>query len=208
MLSQRLVLSASAAALLLSVGAVQAQDAVSPRPADVRAGTYALDPAHSKITWSVSHMGFSTYVGQFAGATGTLKIDPKAPRAAQLEVKVDTTAVGTLNKALDDHLKSPDFLDVAKHPTATFRATGVTLTGDRTAEVAGQLTLRGVTRPVTFKATFNQAGVNPVDKVYSLGFDGEAKIRRSEFGVSYGVPGVSDEVTLHLEAEFKASPDA
>jgi polyisoprenoid-binding protein YceI len=203
-LNRRTLFPAAIAALVVSVGAVQAQDAFNRSPAQVRAGTYTLDPAHSKITWSVNHFGFSTYTGQFAGGTGVLTIDPKAPAAATLDVTVDTAAVGTLNKALDDHLKSADFLDVANHPTARFRSTSVVPTGERTADVHGQLTLRGVTKPVTLKATFNQSGVNPVDKVYSLGFDATAKIKRSEFGVSYGLPLVSDEVTLHLEGEFKA----
>lgn len=204
MLSRKALATGATAALLLSYGAVQAQDAFNRNPAEVRAGDYKLDPAHSKITWSVNHLGFSTYVGQFAGGTGALTIDPKAPQAAKLEVTVNTADVGTLNKALDDHLKSADFLDVAKHPTASFRATRVTLTGQRTADIAGDLTLRGVTRPVVIKAVFNQSGVNPVDKTYSLGFDGETTIRRSEFGVAYGLPAVGDEVTLRLEAEFKA----
>jgi polyisoprenoid-binding protein YceI len=205
MLSRKALAAGAAAALLLSYGAVQAQDGFNRNPTDVRAGSYTLDPAHSKITWSVNHLGFSTYVGQFAGGTGGLTIDPKRPETTRLEVKVNTGDVGTLNKALDDHLKSADFLDVAKFPDATFRATRVTLTGERTADVAGELTLRGVTRPVTLKAVFNQSGVNPLDKTYSLGFDGETTIRRSEFGIAYGLPAVGDEVTLRLEAEFKAA---
>lgn len=204
--SRKAFAAATTAALLLSYGAVQAQDAFNRNPTEVRAGAYTLDPAHSKITWSVNHLGFSTYVGQFAGGTGSLTIDPKQPATAKLDVKVNTAEVGTLNKALDDHLKSADFLDVAKFPTATFRATRVALTGARTADVAGDLTLRGVTRPVVIKAVFNQSGVNPVDKTYSLGFDGETTIRRSEFGIAYGLPAVGDEVTLRLEAEFKAAP--
>jgi polyisoprenoid-binding protein YceI len=198
----------AAAALLVSFSAVQAQDAFNRNPAEVRAGVYTLDPAHSKITWSVSHLGFSTYVGQFAGANGTLTLDPKNPAASKLEVKVNTADVGTLHPQLDAHLKTADFLDVAKHPTATFKANRVTVTGERTADIAGELTLRGVTKPVTIKAVFNQSGVNPLDKTYSLGFDGEAKIRRSDFGVSYAVPAVSDEVVLKLEAEFKAAKPA
>lgn len=194
-----------AAALLVSAGVVQAQDAFTREPAQVRAGTYTLDPTHSKITWSVNHLGFSTYAGQFAGATGTLVLDPKAPAASRLDVTVKTDDVGTLNAALDKHLKAPDFLDTAKFPTATFRATRIVVTGEREADIHGELTLRGVTRPVTIEAEFNQAGVNPLDKTYTVGFDGEAKIRRSEFGVAYALPAVGDEVSLKIEAEFKAA---
>src|SRR6266540_1053686 len=104
-------------------------------PAQVRAGTYVIDPAHSKITWSVSHFGFSTYVGQFTGVAATLKLDPKALAATDLQVTLETASVGTLNSALDEHLKSPDFLDAAKFPQATFKATSVKQTGEKSADI-------------------------------------------------------------------------
>lgn len=191
-----------AAALMLSPAA-QAQ--TTQVPAKAKAGAYTLDPGHSKVTWSVTHLGFSTYVGQFSGVSGTMKIDPTNLSATDLQVTIDTNMVGTLDAALDKHLKSPDFLDTAKFPTATFKATKVARTGDRTADITGDLTLHGVTKPVVVHATFNQAGVNFVDKQYSLGFDGKAVIKRSEFGVAGYVPAVSDEVTLQIAAEFKAA---
>jgi len=191
------------AAALLLAPAAQAQ--TTQVPAQAKAGAYTLNTDHSKVTWSVTHLGFSTYVGQFSGVAGTLKIDPANLAATDLQVTIDTNLVGTLNPALDKHLKSADFLDTAKFPTATFKATKVARTGDRTADITGDLTLHGVTKPVVIHATFNQAGVNFVDKQYSLGFDGKAVIKRSEFGVAGYVPAVSDEVTLQLAAEFKAA---
>lgn len=111
-----------AAALLISTaGGAQAQIVTSP--AATKAGAYKLDPAHGKITWSVTHFGFSTYIGQFANVNATLKVDPKAVGATALDVTVDTSSLGTLNPALDTHLKSKEFLDVAAFPTATFKAT-------------------------------------------------------------------------------------
>ena len=165
---------------------------------------YRLDPAHGKITWSVTHFGFSTYIGQFSHVEATLKADPKAPAASSVEVTVDTNSLGTLNPALDTHLKSKDFLDVAAFPQATFKSTKVTVTGPKTADIAGELTLHGVTKPVVVHATFNQAGVNPLDKKYEIGFAGSAEITRSEFGIKAYVPAVSDKVMLTIEAEFKA----
>ncbi|TAL33817.1 MAG: polyisoprenoid-binding protein [Phenylobacterium sp.] len=175
-------------------------------PAEVKAGAYVLDPSHSKITWSVSHLGFSTYVGQFTGVAGTLKLDPKAVQAADLQVTVDTASVGTLNTALDNHLKSPDFLDVAKFPTATFKATSVKTTGERTADISGDLTLHGVTKPVVIEATFNRAGIAPTDGKYTVGFSGKAVLKRSDFGIKTYLPVLGDEVTLQLAAEFKPAP--
>ncbi len=192
------------AAALSSSPAARAQ-AISPSPAAVQAGTFKLDPAHSKITWSVNHFGFSTYIGQFSTVNGALKLDPKAVGASAVDVTVDAGSLGMLNAALDTHLKSKDFLDVATFPTGTFHATKGTQTGERTADIAGDLTLHGVTKPVILQATFNQGGANPIDKKYELGFSGSAKIKRSEFGITTYVPVVSDEVTLTIEAEFKAA---
>ncbi|WP_293473331.1 YceI family protein [Phenylobacterium sp.] len=191
-----------AAALLL---APVANAQTTQVPAQARAGAYTLNSDHSKITWSVNHLGFSTYVGQFHGVTGTLRIDPASLATTELQVTIDTNLVATLTPALDTHLKSADFLDTARFPTATFKSTKVVRTGDRTADVTGDLTLHGVTKPVVIHATFNQAGVNLADKQYSLGFDGKAVIKRSEFGVSGYVPAVGDDVTLQLAAEFKAA---
>lgn len=199
--------AAFAAMLALSAaGAAQAQ--ISASPAAVQAGSYKLDPAHGKITWSVTHFGFSTYIGQFSHVDATLKLDPKALGATALNVTVDANSLGTLNPALDTHLKSKDFLDVAAFPTATFKATKVARTGEKTADIAGELTLHGVTKPVVVHAVFNQGGVNPLDKKYSLGFAGSAEINRSDFGIKAYVPAISDKVTLTIEAEFKAAPAA
>lgn len=195
---------AVAAATLLSAAPALAQiPGATQNPADIKAGAYVLDASHGKISWSVKHLGFSTYVGQFTGVEAKLNIDPAKPDATTLDVTIDTNSVGTLNPALDAHLKKADFLDTAKYPTATFKSTGLKRTGDKTAEVTGDLTLHGVTKPVTLDIVFNQAGVAPTDKKYTLGFDGKAVIKRSEFGVSTFVPMVSDEVTLYLEGEFK-----
>ena len=197
----------AAAGLILALAAtplvVEARGPFTSAPAEVLAGTYRFDAGHSKITWSTTHLGFSTYTGQFGALAGSLTLDPKQPTKAGLDVTVDTASLGTLNPALDTHLKSADFLDVATFPTATFKATAIALTGERTANITGDLTLHGVTRPVVVAATFNQAGVNPLDKTYSLGFDGKAVIKRSDFGVSAYVPAVGDEVTLTIEAELK-----
>jgi polyisoprenoid-binding protein YceI len=190
---------AVALAILPAAGHAQS----SPDPAQVKAGTFAADPPHTKITWSVSHFGFSTYLGQFTGVAATLKLDPKALTSTQLDATVQTASVGTFNPALDTHIKSADFLDVASFPTATFKATSVKATGERTADITGDLTLHGVTKPVTIHATFNRGGANPVDKTYRLGFSGKAVIKRTDFGVKAYAPVIGDEVTLQIEAEFK-----
>jgi polyisoprenoid-binding protein YceI len=135
----------------------------------------------------------------------TLKIDPKAP-AGPAWTPPSRRLHRHVQPALDTHLKSPDFLDVAKFPTATFKATAVKPTGERTADVTGDLTLHGVTKPVTFQATFTRGGMNPVDRnSYRLGFQGKTVIKRSDWGIKAYVPAISDEVTLEIDAEFKAA---
>lgn len=203
-----MIIAAALAMTGVSVGAVAQADNLIRTPAQVRSGSYVLDAAHGKITWSVDHMGFSTYVGQFTGVDAALDLNVANPSASRLVANVKTDSVGSFNQALDDHLKTADFLDTANHPTARFQATSIRMTDADSAEIIGNLTLRGVTRPIVMTADFNQAGVNPVDQKYTVGFDGEATIKRSDFGISYGLPLLGDEVTLHMEAEFKLQPQA
>ena len=191
------------AALSLSSSAYAQAPEFVREPAKVKAGTYELDASHGKITWSLSHMGFSTYVGQFTGVAATLTLNPAEPAASRLEASVKTESVSSLHPKLDAHLKNADFFDVAKYPTAAFKATRVTMVDADSADIAGDLTLLGVTKPIVIRADFNQAGVHPVDKMYTIGFDGKTVIKRSEFGMKFALPMIGDDVTLHLEAEFK-----
>ena len=184
-----------------------ADEAAAPSqdPTQVRAGAYVLDPDHGKITWSVSHLGYSTYYGQFTGLTAKLDLDPKSPEKSKLSVSVPVGGVMTGSARLEQHLATPDFFDAQKFPAATFTATGIERTSPTTARITGDLSLRGTTRPVAIDATFNQAGLHPVDKRYTVGFDGRAVVKRSEFGVNAFLPVLGDEVTLRIEGEFKAA---
>ena len=207
----RAVVLRSTTVLVLALpGLAHAQDPTpsSPTtdPTQVRPGGYKLDPAHGKITWSLSHLGFSTYYGQITDVAADASLDAKAPEKSRLSVTVGTPSITGLNDRLDTHLKSADFFDTQKFPTATFVSTSVEPTSPTTARVNGTLTLKGVAKPVSFDATFNQAGLHPVDKLYTVGFDGRAVIKRSEFGITAYLPMVGDEVTLRLEGEFKAVP--
>lgn len=199
----RYSLAGVAAAALLTSGAVVARTQATQVPAEVRAGTYALDAAHGKITWSVDHLGFSTYYGQFVNVQSELKLDPANPSASTLTATIPLTDVDSNSDGLDTHLQTPDFFDTANHPTATFVSRSITIDADdpTEADVLGDLTIRGVTRPVTMEVEFNQAGPS-MGNVYKVGFDGEATIKRSEFGINYALPAVGNEVKLHLEGEF------
>jgi polyisoprenoid-binding protein YceI len=202
-LMSRTVIAAAAAFTLMAGGAVVAQAALTRTPSEVRAGAYALDSSHGKITWSVDHLGFSTYVGQFVNVEATLNLDPANPSASTLTATIPLTEVAPNSDGLKAHLQTPDFFDTANHPTATFVSRSVTVDAEDPTEavVVGDLTLRGVTRPVTMEVEFNQAGP-AMGGGYKVGFDGEATIKRSEFGVNFAIPAVSDEVELHIEGEF------
>ena len=187
---------------LLAGGAVVAQSAMTRVPAEVQAGAYKLDSSHGKITWSVDHLGFSKYYGQFVNVSAELTLDSANPAASTLTATIPLTDVAPNDDGLKRHLQTADFFDTANHPVATFRSTRIVVdpSDPDEATVHGELTLRGVTRPVTMEVDFNQAG--PTRGGYKAGFDGEATIRRSDFGITYALPGVSDEVELHIEGEF------
>lgn len=184
-----------------------------PGRADISAvsgGTYRSDPDHTLIAWTVDHMGFTPYTGIFGGTTGTLEIDPQKPGSAKVDVTIPVARVTTANAALTQHLLrpgqnggKPDFFGPA--PTdARFVSTAVIIKG-RTARIAGNLTLNGITRPVTLEASFYGAGKLPPEMGggENVGFRASGSIRRSEFGLATGIPLVSDEVRLEIAAAFQ-----
>jgi polyisoprenoid-binding protein YceI len=168
----------------------------------VQAGTYAVDSDHTQVEFKVNHLGFNSYYGIFGGATGSLTLDPARPSAASVSIQIPLANLVTTNEKLNAHLKTPDFFDAAKFPTATFTSTSVSVSG-QTAKIAGNLTLKGVTRPVVLDARFTGAGPHPMNKKAVIGFEATTIVKRSDFGVSYGVPLVSDEVPLRITAAFE-----
>jgi polyisoprenoid-binding protein YceI len=197
-------LAALAAVALAGVATIAvAQSPANPSPAAVQAGAYGIEPAHTRVLFSVSHMGFTTWYGEFTGASGSLTIDPKNARVDAVSVSVPTASVSTSNDKLNEELKSAQWLDAAKFDTISFHSTRVIPTGERTADVVGELTLHGVTRPVTLKASFNAAGVNPLSKAYTVGFEVSGDVKRSDFGVATYVPLIGDDVHLIISAAFE-----
>lgn len=188
-----------AAAAVTSVGFHAGAQNAAPK---VEAGNYKLDKRHAKIVWNVNHMGFSIYYGEFTNFDATLTLDPAKPDASKLNVTIDVKSVSTNDADLDKHLNAADFFDTANHPTATFVSTSVQPTGATTAKVTGDFTLRGVTKPLTLDVTLLGAGPHPMSKAPVAGFSATGTIKRSDFGVKYGVPMVGDDVTLHISGEF------
>jgi polyisoprenoid-binding protein YceI len=206
-IAARLAVSSVAAGLLSAVLApasfAQATSPVTTEPAKIESGAYAIEPNHTQILFSVSHMGFSTYFGQFSKASGSLDLNSKIPAKSSVEIHVPVNSVTTTSDKLTSELKGNAWLDASADPEITFKSTKVTPTGHGTAAVAGNLTLHGVTRPVTLKARLVGAGINPLDKKYTVGFDLAGTIKRSEFGVKTYVPLIGDAVTLTISGVFE-----
>lgn len=180
---------------------VAAQAAGSP--AEVQSGHYAVEPGHTQVGFSVLHFGFTNYAGVFSNVSGTLELNAKNPAASSLSVTIPVASVQTTSDVLNGELKGAEWFDAEKFPNATFVSTSVKLTGKSDAVVAGNLTIHGVTKPETLKVHFIGAGVNPLDKKYTTGFEATGTVKRSDFGVSKYVPYVSDEVTLRIAGAFE-----
>jgi len=192
--------------ILAALAMPAAAQTLTGTPAEVKAGTYAVEPTHAKVVYAISHLGFSTYYGTFPKLSGTLVLDPADPSRSKVDITIDVAAVDSNDDKLDAHLRAADFFETDKYPTATFRSTKVERTGDKTARITGDLTLKGVTKPVTLDATFNQAGPNPLSKVYTIGFDATGTVKRSDWGITTYVPAVGDAVELRIGAEFVMQP--
>lgn len=167
-------------------------------------GTYALDPSHSRIGFVARHAMIAKVRGAFNEVSGTASIDGANPSASSLEVTIQAGSVDTRDANRDGHLASPDFFDVATYPTITFVGTGFEVTGDDTVEVTGDLTIKGVTKPVTIPFEFGGAATDPFGHD-RIGFEGQVVVNRKDWGLTWnaaletGGVLVSDKVTLEFE---------
>lgn len=187
-------------------------------PIDVPAGSYTIDPAHTSILFRVDHLGFSNYTARFKKATAQLQFDPDNLAASTVTVTVDANSLETDYpdpKVVDFNaeLLGEGWLNGAKYPEITFRSTSVEPTGARTMRINGELTLRGVTQPMVLNAKFNGGyRGHPMDPNARIGFSATGVLKRSEFGITYGIPapgttmGVSDEVNVIVETELSGPP--
>ncbi len=196
---------AAVALLLPACGTIlrAAAPPVTHEPGEAPAGTYEIDPYHTQVIFVVVHLGFTNFYGNFSGASGSLTYAPAAPGAMAVSVSVPVSSVSTSVPKLDAILKGSDWLDAARFPAMAFKSTSVTQTGPKTADVAGLLTLHGVTKPLTLHATFIGAGVNLLTHKQTVGFQLSGALKRSDFGVDRFVPLVSDEVSIMIAAAFE-----
>lgn len=173
--------------------------------------TLAIDPSHSFLEFSGRHMVVSTYKGRFTGVTGTIELDQANPQNSSVEAVVDATTVYSGSEQRDNHLRGVDFLDIANHPTLTFKSTRVQMIGPDTAKVAGDLTIRGTTREIIFDVEYLGLEKNPWGATVA-GFEAKSSFNRKDFGLVWNAPLESGgvlvadlvKIEIHLEATAKS----
>jgi len=169
-------------------------------PAFAAPATYVIDSGHTFPSFSYSHFGYSIQTSRFNKTTGTVVLDRTA-KTGSVDVVIDMTSVDTGSALFDEHIQAPDFLDTANHPTATFKSTGVRFDGDKPVAVDGNLTIKGVTRPVTLEVTAFHQMPHPMLKKDAIGANAATTIRRTEFNAGKYAPNVGDEVTINIAIE-------
>ncbi len=162
---------------------------------------YTFDPAHTEIRFCWNHLGFSRQCAHFLKYEGELLYDEGNPENSTLKVTFKTDSIETLVPQFNEHMKDKLF-DVDRYPEATFKSTKFKRTGENTGKVTGDLTIHGATSSVTLDVTLNRSGIHPMSKLLTLGVGATTEIRRTDFGVSAGVPFVSDEVTIEIQTEM------
>ncbi len=165
------------------------------------AGPYVIDPNHTQVEFTYSHFGFSHITGRFDKVEGDFLFDAKDPTKSSIQVNIPIASISTGVKDLDDDLRTNAFFDADQFPTATFQSSTVTSSGKDKLAVSGDLTIHGVTKPVTLDVTINRTGMHPMAGRAAAGFDATATIKRSDFGIAKYTPNVSDEVQLHITME-------
>ncbi len=170
------------------------------------AETYTIDGSHTQANFTWTHFGFSNPTAGFDNIAGTITFDADNPNESKVDVTIAIDSLNTHVPKLDEHLKKADFFDADQFPTATFKSTRVVAgAGKGDFKVTGDLTIHGVTKPVTLDARLNRAAVHPMTNQPTIGFDGSVTIKRSDFGIGAYVPNVSDEIRIHLTTEASAA---
>jgi polyisoprenoid-binding protein YceI len=169
-------------------------------PAAAELETFTVDPRHTFPSYEVGHLGYSFQRGRFNRTSGKITLDTAA-RQGSAEIAIDTASVSTGLEKLEEHLRSEDFLNAAKFPQLTFKSTSLSFDGDKVRKASGDLTIAGITRPVVFDVTYFNCGIHAMTKRKICGADMSTTVKRSEFGMKYGLPALADDVLLRVNVE-------
>ena len=164
------------------------------------ADSYTIDPAHTYPHFSINHLGFSTMQGRFDTTSGKVSLD-RAAKTGSVEISIEAASVSTGFAKRDKHLKGPDFFNSVEFPTISYKSTAVHFKGDSPASVDGNLTIMGVSKPVTLNISAFHCGTHPMNKKDVCGAAASTQIKRSDFGIKYGLPAIGDDVKLVFEIE-------
>lgn len=199
------LLCALMAAALVSPALAQAPPPFVPEkdPAKVKDGAYVVEPDHTRVMFGISHKSFTTFYGEFRDVSGTLNLNTKNPAASTFDLKVPVKTISTQIEHLNEELRHKPWLDADTWPEITFKSTAVKPTGPGTADVTGNFSFHGVTKPLTLHVKFNAAGDDPNDHYYVAGFTVTGGFERSDFGFKTAVPMIGDHIDLMIQAAFK-----
>lgn len=165
---------------------------------------YEFDTVHSQIIFKINHLGYSNSFGKFPTFRGELTFDQEDWSNSSTSVEIKAASIDLENKKWNDHMKNADFFHVDKYSKLSFKSTKLEKTGDNTGVLHGDLTILDKTRPVTLDLTLNKAGIHPMSEKQHVGFSARGTIKRSEWGMTYGVPAVADDVHIIIEVEASA----
>ncbi|MDZ4379785.1 MAG: YceI family protein [Parvibaculum sp.] len=166
------------------------------------ADTWKIDTSHVYVGFEVNHLGFSTTYGRFNDVSGTIAFDEENPEKSAVEVKIDPASVDTGHKERDEHIRGKDFFNVEAFPEMSFKSTSIELTGEETGTITGDLTMHGVTKPVTLDARLTMKGDHPMQKgLTAMGFNATASLKRSDYGIEAYVPMIGDELPITISFE-------
>jgi polyisoprenoid-binding protein YceI len=170
-------------------------------PAFAKPEKYTFDPAHTQVMFQVDHIGFSHPHGRFDKFGGGFTFDAEHPEQSSIDVSIDTGSIDMASEDWNRAMKGGNFFNTDKFPKMTFKSTKIEKTGANTGKVTGDLTIIGVTKPVTLDVTYNKSGIHPYNKNYISGFSATGELSRSDFGMKWGAPGIGDKVKLDIQVE-------
>ncbi|MBI1327749.1 MAG: polyisoprenoid-binding protein [Alphaproteobacteria bacterium] len=174
-------------------------------PALAAPNNYILEKPHTQIVFSIGHMGLSHSYGKFTDFDGKIQFDPTQPEKGTVNVTIKTASLDLNDATWNEHTAADKLLDAANFPEMTFESTSIKVTGEKTADITGNLTLHGVTKPVVLATIYNQSIKHPMAPKMMAGFSATTTIKRSDFGISYGIPMIDDEVKIIIEVEAECT---
>lgn len=185
----------------MKIGLFSAIMAIALTAPAFAAETYRIDPLHSSVLLKANHIGFSNVYLRVHHIDGEFVFDRENPEKSSVTATMQAASIDGFDAKFNEHLHGPDFFNVKTFPIITFASDTIEVTGDNTAKIHGKLTVKGLSQPAVLNVTFNKAGQNPFGEDYRAGFSATSSVQRRDYGITYALPAVADEVGIVLEIE-------